>query len=68
MLATDAALYTDFIDAFAKGLHAHGIQLQVCVATWGSPSIWDYEGIAGTEVDYIITMVKAARVFAYSCV
>ena len=56
VLETDAALYTQFIDDFARGLHASGIKLQVCVANWGSPSIWDYAGIATTSADYFITM------------
>lgn len=56
VMESDAALYTQFIEDFAQGLHAHGIQLQVCVANWGSPSIWDYAGIAGTSADYFLTM------------
>lgn len=56
VLESDAALYSQFIDEFATGLHAHGIKLQVCVANWGSPSIWNYEGIAATSADYFITM------------
>ena len=52
----DAAMYTQFVDDFARGLQAEGLQLQVCVANWGSPSIWDYPGLAQTRADYFITM------------
>lgn len=51
---SDGAAYAEFIDSFAKGLHAAGLKLQVDVATW-SP-IWDYDAIAATEADYVISM------------
>ena len=44
------------LQTFAQGLHAAGIKLSVDVATW-SP-IWDYDAIAATTADIIISMVK----------
>lgn len=56
VLDSDAADYAAFIDAFATGLHQHGLKLQVDVAQWGSPFVWDYDLIAETAADYMITM------------
>lgn len=50
----DGTSYAAFIGTFADALHANGLKLTVDVATW-SP-IWDYDAIALTNVDSIISM------------
>ena len=54
--AEDAKLFAKFVDDFAKRLHSlgRGFKLSVDVATW-SPLL-DYDLLAATEVDTIMTM------------
>lgn len=53
--ASDAVAYANFLDTFAKALHAAGpYQLTVAVATW-SP-IWNLTALGQTDVDLIAHM------------
>ena len=56
----DALQYAKFIDTFALALHSNGFKLGVDVANWssgdGAPPIWDFDAIANTSVDKVISM------------
>lgn len=56
----DADQYAKFIDTFAAALHESGFKLGVDVANWssgeGAPPIWDFDAIAKTQVDKVISM------------
>lgn len=50
----DGLDYATFVEAFAVGLHEHGLLLSVDVASW-SP-IWNYDALAQTSADSFISM------------
>jgi hypothetical protein len=50
----DGTDYAAFIETFAQALHAAGLKLSVDVATW--TPIWDYDAIAQTSADTMISM------------
>ncbi len=54
VLASDAPAYAAFLTQFADAMHAAGKQISVDVATW-SP-LWNLTLLAGTSVDYFMTM------------
>ena len=50
----DAVQYANFLDKFAKALHAEGFLLTVDIAHWSN--LWQDELLAKTDVDRFITM------------
>jgi len=50
----DAVQYANFLDKFAKALHAEGFYLTVDIAQWSN--LWQDELLAKTDVDRFITM------------
>jgi len=52
--AADAADYVAFLNTVADALHAQGLTVGVCVATWSK--IWDLKALGGSRVDYVKTM------------
>jgi len=52
--AQDGLDYAQFLDTFAKVLHAENIELTVDIASW-SP-LWDFEHLAATGVDRLCNM------------
>jgi len=50
----DAVNYANFLDSFAKALHAEGFKLTVDIASWCG--LWENDLLAQTAVDRFITM------------
>ena len=50
----DAENYAVFLDRFADALHQHDVLLSVDIASWNE--FWDFQRIANTSVDRVITM------------
>lgn len=50
----DAAAYVAFLNTVADALHARGLTVGVCVATWSK--IWDLQALGASRVDYVKTM------------
>jgi len=50
----DAVQYANFLDKFAKALHAEGFTLTVDIAQWSN--LWQDELLVQTDVDRFITM------------
>lgn len=50
----DAQKYAEFLDYFAKRLHAHNLQLTVDVAGWNT--LWNFTEISLTSIDHVFDM------------
>jgi hypothetical protein len=58
----DASNFAKFLGQFSDALHEHKMKLQVCVASWNI--FWNFQEIAASSIDLVITMDTYATKFA----